>query len=317
MGRLTFRVASLLFMLQTTIRNVYLLGNPASGRGRGARTLLGITALLKARGVDVVVLRTTGPTDAISLAREAAESGAELLLVCGGDGTIRDAIEGVVSATGVTGATAVGLLPAGTGNDLARTLGIPVHHERSLEVALNGAERNLDVWRWNGTPFVNIAGVGLDAAVAGAVNRKFRALRGPLAYIAGALYALPRFQPFPLTLQLPEDEWSGTVWLAAFASGKCYGGGMQIAPDADPHDGLLDVVVVEETSRAELLRQLPGLFSGRHVAHPKVRIVRAASVEVHAPPQDVTLDGELLGATPARIWRDPATVRVRVPRTGA
>jgi len=304
-------------MPHTPIRNVYLLGNPASGRGRGAKALHQINALLKERGVEAVVLRTTGPTDAIRLAREAAESGAELLLVCGGDGTIRDAIEGVVSASRVAGATAVGLLPAGTGNDLARTLGIPTRREQALAVALDGAERNLDVWRWNGTPFVNIAGVGLDAAVAGAVNRKFRTLRGPLAYIAGALYALPRFQPFPLTLQLPDTEWTGTVWLAAFASGKCYGGGMRIAPDADPHDGLLDVVVVEKTSRVELLRQLPGLFSGRHVTHPKVRIVRAASVEVQAPPQEVTLDGELLGATPARIWRDPATVRVRVPRTSS
>ena len=301
-------------MPDTPNHNVYLLGNPVSGRGRGAKALAQIAALLKARGVEIEVLRTCGPTDAIRLARQAVESGAELLLVAGGDGTIRDAVEGIVSAASAR-ATTVGILPAGTGNDLARTLGISTNLERAVEVALAGTERELDVWRWNDTPFVNIAGVGLDAAVAGAVNRKFRALHGPLAYLAGALYALPRFQPFPVTLQLPEGEWSGTVWLAAFASGRCYGGGMQIAPAADPHDGLLDIVVVEETSRGELLRQLPGLFSGRHVTHPKVRIVRAASVSVHAPPQDVTLDGELLGVTPGRVWHDDSRVRVRVPRS--
>lgn len=273
-----------------------------------------VTALLEARNVKATVLQTAGPTDAIQLARQAAESGAELLLVIGGDGTIRDVAEGVVSASGTT---TVGILPAGTGNDLARTLGIPSQLGPAVEVALTGASLDLDVWRWNDTPFVNIAGVGLDAAVAGAVNRKFRHLHGPLAYVAGALYALPRFQPFPLTLQLPDGKWSGTVWLAAFASGKCYGGGMQIAPDAAPDDGLLDIVVVEKTSRAELLRQLPGLFSGRHVNHPKVRIVRAASVEIQAPPQDATLDGELLGATPARVWRDATRLRVRVPRTSS
>jgi YegS/Rv2252/BmrU family lipid kinase len=301
-------------MPEPPLCNVYLLGNPASGRGRGAKALARVTTLLEARGIKATVLQTGGPTDAIRLARQAAESEAELLLVIGGDGTIRDVAEGVISAPG---ATTVGILPAGTGNDLARTLGIPTQLVQAVEVALTGDPLELDVWRWNDTPFVNIAGVGLDAAVAGAVNRKFRNLHGPLAYVAGALYALPRFQPFPLTLQLPDGEWSGTVWLAAFASGKCYGGGMQIAPNAAPDDGLLDIVVVEETSRIELLRQLPGLFSGRHVTHPKVRSVRAAAVEVHAPPQEVTLDGELLGTTPARVWRDTTCLRVRVPRTGA
>lgn len=305
------------FMPETTFRNVYLLGNPASGRGRGARALARVTGLLEARGVRPTVLRTTGPTEAVALARQAAAEGADLLLVIGGDGTIRDVAEGILTAATAPTNTILGIVPAGTGNDLARTLGLSTDLARAVATALDGANRELDVWRWNDRPFVNIAGVGLDAAVAGAVNQKFRTLRGPLAYIAGALYTLPRFQPFSLTLRLTDGEWTGTVWLAAFASGRCYGGGMQIAPAANPGDGLLDVVVVEETSRWELLRQLPGLFSGRHIRHPKVRIVRAASVEVHAPPQDVTLDGELLGVTPARVHRDPQRLRVRVPSTAA
>lgn len=300
--------------MSTPLRNLYLLGNPVSGRGRGALALAKTEALLQARGLAVTVLRTAGPADAIRLARQAAEEGAELLLVSGGDGTIRDAVEGLLSVPGAPSTTTVGILPSGTGNDLARTLGIPRDLARAVTIALDGIDRELDVWRWNDTPFLNIAGVGLDAAIAGAVNRKFRTLRGPLAYLAGVLHTLPRFHPFPLTLRFPKEEWSGLVWLAAFANAKCYGGGMQIAPAANPDDGLLDVVVVEETSRAELLRQLPGLFSGQHVSHPKVRIVRAEAVEVIAPRQEVTLDGELIGSTPGLIRRDPARLRVRVPR---
>jgi diacylglycerol kinase (ATP) len=300
-------------MPETTPRNVYLLGNPASGRGRGAAALARAEGLLRDQGVSAVVLRTSGPADAIRLAREAAAAGAELLLVSGGDGTLRDAVEGLLSVPGAPHTTAVGILPSGTGNDLARTLGLPRRLEAALQVALSGADRALDVWRWNDTPFVNIAGVGLDAAVAGAVNRKFRTLRGPLAYVAAALDTLPRFSPFALELRFPDGEWSGKAWLAAFANARCYGGGMQIAPAAQPDDGLLDVVVVAETPRAELLRQLPGLSSGRHVHHPAVKIFRVEAVEALAGPQEVTLDGELLGSTPGRVTREGARVRVRVP----
>lgn len=300
-------------MPESPLRNVYLLGNPASGRGRGAAALDRAEALLRERGVPTVVLRTSGPADAVRLARQAAVAGAELLLVSGGDGTLRDAVEGLLSVPDAQDTTAVGILPSGTGNDLARTLGLPRRLEHALQVALSGADRALDVWRWNGTPFVNIAGVGLDAAVAGAVNRKFRSLRGPLAYVAAALDTLPRFAPFALELRFRDGGWSGKAWLAAFANARCYGGGMQIAPAAQPDDGLLDVVVVTETPRAELLRQLPGLFSGRHVRHPAVKIFRVEAVDVLAEPQEVTLDGELLGATPARVARERARVRVRVP----
>lgn len=295
--------------------NIYLLANPASGRGRGTAALAQAESLLRARGILPTVLRTSGPLDAIRLSREAVEAGAELLIVSGGDGTLRDAVEGLLTASHGQGTTAVGILPSGTGNDLTRTLGIPRRLPEALEVALTGRDYPLDVWRWDERPFVNIAGVGLDAAVASAVNRKFRTLRGPLAYVAGALHTLPRFRPFPLELRFAEGGWSGQAWLAAFANARCYGGGMQIAPGAVPDDGLLDIVLVEETSRSELLRQLPGLFSGKHVSHPAVKLFRTEAVEILAPPQDVTLDGELLGATPGHVTRAGSRIRMRVPRT--
>lgn len=302
-------------MTTTAPLSVHLVGNPASGRGRGTRLIARAGALLRQRGIEPVVRESRQPGHLVELARESAAEGAGLLLVAGGDGSVRDAVSGVLeSGSGGAVGTVVGILPGGTGNDLARTLAIPRTLAAALDVALAGADRELDVWHWNGSPFINIAGVGLDASVAAAVNRRFRHLGGTAAYVAAVLATVPKFKPFPLSLQFPGGSWTGPVWLAAFANARCYGGGMQIAPGADPGDGLLEVVVVGETTRMDLLRQVPGLFSGKHVHHPSVHVIRTERVSLTAAGQEVTLDGELLGETPAEITRDPRRVKFRVPR---
>lgn len=295
---------------------VSLLGNPASGRGRGGAALARVERVLRERGVEVSTLRTERAGHAVELARVAATGGTQLLLVLGGDGTVRDAVEGLL-ATGKPEAELppLGILPGGTGNDLARSLGVPLSRERAVEVALTGQPRLLDAWTWNGTPFVNVAGVGLDACVAGVVNRRFRHLNGALAYVSAALSVLPRFQPFELRVRLPGREWAGKVWLAAFANARCYGGGLPIAPDADPADGLLDVVLVEDMPRLELLTQLPALAAGKHVRHPRVHVLRGDEVTLEAPPQEATLDGELLEETPAVVKRAGVRIRVMVAET--
>jgi diacylglycerol kinase (ATP) len=207
----------------------------------------------------------------------------------------------------------IGLIPAGTGNDLARTLGLPRNPTQALQIALHGAERRLDLWRWNQSLFVNVAGVGLDAAVAGEVNSRSNRLHGAPAYVAALARVLPRFQPPALTLEWPEGRWQGAAWLTAFGNGQCYGGGMKIAPAAVPDDGLLDVVVIEDVSRGELLRQFPLLFSGGHVKHPRVRVFRASHVKIDGAAQAATIDGELIGTVPATIIRAEWTLRLRVP----
>ncbi|MGV3721616.1 MAG: diacylglycerol/lipid kinase family protein [Actinomycetota bacterium] len=300
-------------MPQQSSQRVSLLGNPAAGCGRGGAALERAEQAILARGVQPEVLRTERSGHAVELARGAAESGVDALFVLGGDGTIRDAVEGLLTTREGTRLPALAILPGGTGNDLVRTLRIPVDLQQALDIALalNGAE--LGVWDWNGTPFVNVAGVGLDAAVASVVNRKPRRIKGTLGYLLAALATLPRFEPTEISLRLPDREWTGRVWLVAFGNGRCYGGGMQIAPDADPCDGLLDIVVVEAMARWELLSQLPGLFSGKHVRHRRVHVFRAEWVEVNGTAQEVTLDGELVGCVPGVVQRSSRRIRVRVP----
>jgi len=280
---------------------VVLIGNPAAGRGRGARRLAAAEVLARARGVACTVRPTRHPGEAEGFAREAAAAGATLVVALGGDGTVRDVAAGLVGV-GEAG-PALGIVPVGTGNDLARSLLLPFDVPGAVAVALGPDERLLDVWGWNGVPFVNVAGVGLDAAVARVVNTRFRRLRGPLPYVAGLLSVLPGFRPFALRVAGPEGEWTGQAWLAALGNGRYYGGGMCIAPGALTDDGLLEVVVVGDVSRGELLRQFPGLFAGRHVRHPRVGVLRLSECRVEAVAPGPTLDGELLDGLPARVTR--------------
>lgn len=292
---------------------VALLANPVAGRGRGAAVLREALRELEHREIPFQAWTTATGRDAVRLARELPP--VDLLFLVGGDGTLRDAVDGLIQRSAPP--PPVALLPAGTGNDLARHLGLPGQLKELIHVGIHGAERSLDVWRWNDVPFVNVAGIGLDAAVARAVNRSRGRLRGMAAYLAALATVLPRAQPFPLRIEWPGGLWHGRVWLAAFANATHYGGGLPIAPNALPDDGCLDVVVVESVPRLELLRQLPRLMRGAHLSHPRVKRFRVEEVGLDAPPQDATLDGELLAGAPARICRAAFRLRVRVPEAGA
>lgn len=289
---------------------VWIIYNPTAGRGRGAGVAREAASRLTARGCEVTCRESERPRHGCELAAAAAAAGAARVAVVGGDGTVRDVVAGLAGAR-----LPVAVLPAGTGNDLARTLHLPRRLDPALEVLLHGVARRLDVWLWNEVAFVNVAGLGLDAAVADTVNRRLRGVRVTLAYLLGVALTLPGFQP--LALQLESEAWSysGSVMLAAAANARYYGGGMRIAPQARPDDGELAIVVVEAVPRLELARQLPSVFRGRHVDHPRVKTFSAARLRVDAPAgQPVTLDGELLGTVPAIVERAPYSALFMVGR---
>ena len=293
-------------------RHAVLIANPVSGGGSGRVLSEQAMAWFGQRHVPVDLRYTQSAGDAERLSREAVAEGAGLVMALGGDGTVRDVAVGL-GDSGVP----LAILPAGTGNDLIRTLRLPMALEAALEVALRGKDRPLDLWLWNDRPFLNVAGFGIDAATAAVVNTNLHALRGALAYVVGLFMTLPRYQPLPITLRWEicgeRSEWSGRAWLCAFANGKYYGGGMKIAPKAEPDDGLLDIIIVEDVSKLELLGQFPGLFAGKHVKHPRVKTFQAERIEVEAPPHVVSLDGELFDGPPAMLTRATYSVSVRLP----
>jgi YegS/Rv2252/BmrU family lipid kinase len=253
-------------------------------------------------------VQTRASGDATALAREAAGRGVALVVSVGGDGTVNEVVNGITDPAGGPRA-ALGAILTGRGRDAARTLGVPRDPLRAAARLAAGRERRLDlgvVRRPEGSRyFVNAAGAGFDATVAA----RAAALEGggTIPYLRAVAGSLGAYRPVSLAVGV--DGPAGRPAPAAgvvVANGTCFGGGMRIAPGADPRDGALDVVVLGALGRWELLRWLPTLYWGGHVRNPKVTIARARRVALESPETvPMQLDGEPWGGTPCEIAACP------------
>ena len=299
-----------------TAPDAVLIINPTAGRGKAGRQAGEIRRLLGPKAADWAWHYTRKSGDATALARAAAQDGARLVVAVGGDGTLHEVANGVLG----TGATA-GLIPFGTGNDFARALGLYGSLEVACRALTEGVVRHIDMAVIEGKDtdgprhFLVLAGTGYDARTARTVNEGVRHLSGPLAYVWGAILTLRTFEPFDLTLTLDDDPPRHVkAMFASFANAETTGGGMKIAPGAVVDDGCLDVCLVGSVSKLTLLYQLTQVFSGKHVHHPAVSLLRARRISVDAdPPQPLLIDGEVCGTTPARISLLPGALPFMVP----
>jgi diacylglycerol kinase (ATP) len=273
--------------------------NPGAGSGRVAALLPAMTARLRAAGVDAGDFRTSSLDDARAAAAQAAGD-VDILVAVGGDGTAGACADGLVSA-GPGVRAALGIVPAGTGNDLAVALGLPLGDPVACAGILPALPRRpLDVALANGRWYVNVAGAGLDSEVNRLANRV--RLPGRARYVPALLAGLVVGKPARFTIGLDGRSEHADAWFVAVANGPSYGAGMHIAPGARLDDGLLDVVIVGAVPKPEFVRTLPKVFSGRHLEHPLVSLHRAAEVSVDADrPVHVYADGEPLGTVPVRI----------------
>lgn len=288
--------------------NARILLNPAAGRGRGARRRAALEALARRHGIPVLV--STGPDDLAEIARRCAAEGCERLLVAGGDGSYHFAAQGLAQ-------TDCALVPIalGTGNDLARELGLPLDAARAVELGLEAPLERMDLGRVGERYFCGVAGSGLDSEVA-EYSRSIQRLRGPLVYVWSVLVVIARFAPPEMRLEIDGETLEGRVMLAAFANTRFFGGGMQIAPGADRADGLLDIVVVSELSRAGFLAIFPRVYRGTHTGHRRCRIVRASRCRVAFDREMACWgDGERLASVgPEGLVVDIVSGALRVPR---
>src|SRR5439155_12448338 len=236
-----------------------LILNPAAGEGRAQRLRPWLLQRLRTAGPGARLLETRAAGHARELALHAADRGHDRVVAVGGDGTVQEVANGIIeSGSGLS----LGILAAGNGNDLARTLGLPHRASDALVLALGSATRRIDVGRATrgaGSTatvrhFVAAGGIGFDAQVAAAMAGRRRPWqRGRLGYALSTLYELQRFRNrrVHLTLQTPSGERTvdQCILFVAFANGPYYGGGMQISPEASITDGLLDLCIVGDISR--------------------------------------------------------------------
>lgn len=298
-------------MGRTSDMRVAIIANPRAGRNSGLAVAQAAARELSAGGWRVETRPTTCPGDATHLAREAAGEGYDLVLACGGDGTLSQVITGLLD-TGVP----TGILPAGTGNDFARNLGLPRAPLAAARAALTGHPAPVDLLEVNDGRLwaVNVAGAGFDAAVAERMNRRRRLTGGALAYLTAVVQELARHRPTEMRVEVDGEVWEGRALLCACANSESYGAGMRIAPAARVDDGLLDVVVVQAMGRARFLWCLPRVFRGTHCALPEVLTWRAREVRVETEtPLPVLVDGDVQTATPLHIRIAPARAQLWWP----
>jgi diacylglycerol kinase (ATP) len=270
--------------------------NPMAGKGKGARVWRSLSGTA---AVDCVMTQRAG--HARDLARTAAAEGVERVVAVGGDGTISEVANGLAGSN-----SALAIIPAGTGNDCARNLGIPRDPTSAMRLALSGDKRAIDLGEIQTSSgpayFVNVAGFGFDAEAAARVEDlpAWVAVGSTLPYVLGVLQALWHYQAPRVSIQMNSREIQRRCFVVAVANGPSYGGGMQVAPDARPDDGLFDVCVIGDVSRAEVLQLVPRMYSGGHRTHPAVEFFRCT--ELHASSLasvQCQADGELVGKLPA------------------
>lgn len=292
---------------------IELLVNPSSGGGRALKALPRVRARLGELGLEHALHRTRSLEHARELAAEAADRG-RTVVTLSGDGLV-GAVAGVLRGRDDA---LLGVLPGGRGNDFARVAGLGRDPVGACDVLVKGKPRAVDVGEVVGADgvartFIGIASLGFDSDANRIANEAPSRL-GPLVYLYGALVAVARWRP--ATFELDLDGTPATVrgWSVAAANSAAYGGGMYVAPDADLHDGLLDVVTTAQSSKAYFLRGLPKVFKGEHVALPNVEVRRARELHVGADrPFDVYADGDPIGALPATIRVVPGALRVLLP----
>jgi diacylglycerol kinase (ATP) len=285
-------------------RDVALLVNPTAHKGRAARLVQPVADRLRDLGCTVRVLAGADPQQAARLARDEVAAGVEVLAVLGGDGTCHLALQ-QVAGTG----TILGIVPAGTGNDLAACCGIPANPLAAAEAIALGQPYSLDLGRAGQTWFGNVLCAGFDSAVNERANT-MRWPRGRWRYDLATYAELAVLRPRPATVVMDGEKWQGEVTQVDIGNGSRYGGGLLICPDADLHDGLLDVAIVQPLSRTKLVTLKPRLPTGELRDHPAVLRRRARWVRLEMAGSVGYADGERIGPLPLEVASMPGALRV-------
>ena len=285
--------------------------NPFAGTSRGDISAT-IGRVMGRPGSLYEIARTRGAGQAVELAREGADRGARIVVAVGGDGTINEVGRGLLGTE-----TALGVVPLGSGNALARGLGIPLDPAKACGVLLDGRLRAIDVGRMGDAAFFSTAGISLDAEVSWRYNTRARGPRGFLPYVGLTLASFGSYEPEQVLISADGGpELAVRPLILTVANASRFGNGAIIAPQARPDDGVLDICIIEKRHIARTLWHARRLFTGSIDRMPGVRLVRGRTFRIERPSRGrCQVDGEpLLGGPVLDVSVEPGAMRVVVPR---
>ncbi|RYZ03913.1 MAG: diacylglycerol kinase family lipid kinase [Myxococcales bacterium] len=300
--------------------------NPTAGSGGAARKRSAILAALTHQGVAPEVRETLGPGDAGRLIREARRDGVECAVLVGGDGTLNDAVQGYLEEDGsVAAGPELGLIPSGTGGDFRRTFGLGDSVEEAAERVLRASPRPVDLGLLSVTShggerirraFLNITSFGIGGLTDRIVNSSPKWMGGKAAFFLGTLRAMAVYRNLPVRVRVDGVVvLEAPIFNVAVANGRYFGGGMMIAPDAEPADGLLDVVALADMTKLESALLSQHVYQGKHLGRAGVSVARGKVVEAEPLAAGtevlVDMDGETPGRLPIRAELSPGALRLR------
>jgi diacylglycerol kinase (ATP) len=292
------------------VLNAAILINPTSGKGRSAKNAPLAVRRLRDRGMQIAVLEGGSAEGSTQLARQAVADGVEALIACGGDGTVHCALQAVAGTD-----TVLGIIPVGTGDDIARALGLPLGDVlAAADVIADGRTRQVDygtIVTAEGTEeaFLGVMSAGFDSEV----NARANALKWPTGssrYLVATIAELGIYKPVEFRIAVDDHEMRQEGMMLAVGNGSSYGGGMYVCPHAVVDDGQFDLTFLTKTSKATFLRTFPSVFKGTHIHHPSVRTMRGATLRIEADGQTAFADGERIGPLPVDVQIVPRGLRI-------
>ncbi|GER88490.1 diacylglycerol kinase [Dictyobacter vulcani] len=300
------------------MRTVLIL-NPTSGESAlaGNHTTIDetkekILASLRTHNIEPTILYTTVEDPGNGLAQQAAADGAEIVIAAGGDGTLHAVATGLIGTK-----SALGILPMGTMNNIARSLKIPEEIEQACDIIAKGSTRSIDVGKINDHIFLEVSGIGLEAAIFPAAEElKSKGILSTFRGVAQGLYTLVTFKPtrFTVTLDQKKRQYVHAIQIS-ICNSPYYGARLQFAPNAVMDDGLLDVLIYRRFSTFDYIRHAISISQGKRDVEQKITHRKVKSITIEAEhPVEIHADGEQKGHTPATIAIQSGVLQVRVPK---
>ena len=295
--------------------------NPVGSGGRVGRLWPRLNELLVQSGLQFNAELTERPWHAPELARRALEAGYRHFVAIGGDGTVHEVLNGLVVDGRVSPEISLSIVPGGTGMDFVRILGVPRDPEAAARAVMGTRTRLVDIGeircQRDGQPhtryFVNVAGLGFDSEVCRRVNRMSKRVSGTLPYLLGLVVTLFAYHNKDVRLSFDGQMLAGRFNSVVVCNGQYAGGGMWFSPQAVVDDGILDVVILKDLKKLELLLNVPRIYKGTHLTHPKVQSLRTREIHVEAGQRMfIQAEGELVGEAPASFRILPAALNLRV-----
>lgn len=283
--------------------------NPTAGNGHGKTVAEQVEKIMKAKEVSFEMHATEGPGHATELAADAAKRGCDTVLSIGGDGTISEIVRGLAGTK-----TALGIVPAGTGNDFIKSIDTPKDVQQAVELILSVPAKPTDVGMINDQPFINECGTGFDVMVLDYAEKAKKYVKGLLPYLWGVIRTLIHFKSVEMTYAIDDGEKKSDELLVISAgNGRIIGGGIKMCPEAVTDDGYFDVVIVKKISKLKLPVRLVQLLQGKVLKFKETVHYKARKIYMKSPNMRVNVDGEIIPMEDATVQLVPGNILIHRP----